>query len=105
MLLVFLALWCVLFLGFPWCLGVNGPNFGPKFPMMFPPPTRAVGGYIDAPASAHTQGLVDADYIARNGDMAYRAGQRLVIRETAVRESLTLIEKLAAGMAAEVPAP
>lgn len=49
---------------------------------------------------AHRQGLVDADYIARSGDTSYREGQRLVIRETAVRECLTLIEKLARGMAA-----
>ena len=48
---------------------------------------------------AHTQGLVDADYIARAGDTAYRIGQRIVIRETAVRECLALTEKLAAGMA------
>ncbi len=48
---------------------------------------------------AHTQGLVDADYIARSGDAAYRVGQRLVVREIAVHECLTLIEKLAVGMA------
>ena len=48
---------------------------------------------------AHTQGLVDADYIARTGDTAYRIGQRIVIREAAVRECLALTEKLAAGMA------
>ena len=48
---------------------------------------------------AHTQGLVDADYIARAGDTAYRIGQRIVIRERAVRECLALTEKLAAGMA------
>ena len=40
------------------------------------------------------QGLVDADYIARTGDTAYRIGQRIVIREAAVRESLALTEKL-----------
>jgi len=50
---------------------------------------------------AHTQGLVDADYIARAGDAAYRVGQRLFIRETAVRECLALIEKLALAMAAD----
>jgi hypothetical protein len=48
---------------------------------------------------AHRQGLVDADYIARSGDKSYREGQRLVIREAAVRECLCLVEKLGAGMA------
>lgn len=47
---------------------------------------------------AHTQGLVDADYIARTGDTTYRVGQRLVIREASVCECLVLIEKLAAAM-------
>lgn len=51
---------------------------------------------------AHRQGLVDADYIRRSGDVSYRVGQRVVIRETAVREGLVLVEKLAAGMAADV---
>jgi hypothetical protein len=50
---------------------------------------------------AHTQGLVDADYIARSGDTAYRVGQRLVIRETGVRECVSLIERLASAMAHE----
>ena len=31
MLLSLLALWYLAFLGFPWCLGVNGPKSGPKF--------------------------------------------------------------------------
>ena len=48
---------------------------------------------------AHTQGLIDADYIDRAGDTAYRIGQRIIIREAAVRECLALTEKLAAGMA------
>ena len=52
---------------------------------------------------AHTQGLIDADYITRTGDTAYRAGQRLVIREAAVREGLLLIEKLTTGMVADTP--
>lgn len=56
---------------------------------------------------AHTQGLVDQDYINRSGDTAYRPGQRLVVREAAVREALGLIEKLAAAMEADTqnPAP
>jgi hypothetical protein len=51
---------------------------------------------------AHTQGVVDRDYIARSGDTSYRPGQRLVIRGAAVRACLDLIEKLAAAMAADV---
>jgi len=49
---------------------------------------------------AHRQGLVDADYIARSADTSYREGQRLVVREASVRECLTLVEKLARGIAA-----
>jgi hypothetical protein len=29
--LIRLALWCLVFLGFRRCLGVNGPKFGPTF--------------------------------------------------------------------------
>lgn len=49
---------------------------------------------------AHTQGLVDQDYIDRSGDQTYRLGQRLVLRAETVREAAALIEKLAAGLAA-----
>ena len=47
---------------------------------------------------AHTQGLVDLDYITRSGDTSYRVGQRIVVRESAVREVLICIEKLTSGM-------
>ena len=50
---------------------------------------------------AHTQGLVDQDYITRSGDTAYRPGQRLVVHESSVRECVDRIEKLAACMARE----
>jgi len=50
---------------------------------------------------AHTQGIVDIDYINRTKDSTYRVGQRIVIRENGIRICLTLIEKLAAGMATE----
>jgi hypothetical protein len=53
---------------------------------------------------AHTQGLVDSDYIARTGDTAYHVGQRLVVRQAAVRECLALIGKLAAGMTCDATA-
>ena len=52
---------------------------------------------------AHTQGIVDADYIDRTGDNIYRVGQRLVIHESTVRDCLALIEKLATGMASDTP--
>ena len=51
---------------------------------------------------AHTQGLVDADYLTQTADTRYEVGQRVVIRETAVRECLQLIEKLTDAMAGEV---
>jgi hypothetical protein len=43
---------------------------------------------------AHQQGIVDQDYIDRSGDKTYAAGQRLLIRDTAVREFADLIEEL-----------
>lgn len=43
---------------------------------------------------AHQQGIVDADYIARSGDVSYAVGQRLIIREAPVLEFADLIEKL-----------
>ena len=52
---------------------------------------------------AHTQGIVDNDYIVRSGDSTYRVGQRLVVGKDTVRSSLALIEKLAAGMEADHP--
>ena len=44
---------------------------------------------------------MDEDYISRSGDTTYRLGQRLVIREAAVRECVKLIEKLTACMTAD----
>ncbi len=52
---------------------------------------------------AHTQGVIDDDYVIRTGDATYQVGQRVVIREAAVRDCLAIIEKLIAGMAQEVP--
>ncbi|NOJ44789.1 hypothetical protein [Bradyrhizobium archetypum] len=40
---------------------------------------------------AHRDGSMDADYIARTGDASYREGQRLVIRESAIRDGVTLL--------------
>ena len=50
---------------------------------------------------AHAEGIVDETYITRSDGLTYRAGQRIVVNEAAVREYLTLLEKLATGMAAD----
>ena len=54
---------------------------------------------------AHREGLVDADYIAKTSDQSYREGQRLVIRKSAVRECLVLVETLAKGLADDALKP
>jgi len=53
---------------------------------------------------AHTQGLVDEDYLARTGDSSYRPGQRIVVREQAVLDCLSVLEKLTAGMTSDAKA-
>lgn len=50
---------------------------------------------------AHREGLVDADYLTKTGDQHYREGQRLVVKEAAVRECVALVEKLGQGLAAD----
>ena len=50
---------------------------------------------------AHTQGIVDQDYVSRSGDTSYQPGQRLVVREDSVRRYVDLIEKLVTGMVAD----
>jgi hypothetical protein len=47
---------------------------------------------------AHQQGIVDQDYIDRSGDTTYQVGQRLAVRDSAVREFAELIEKLGADI-------
>lgn len=47
---------------------------------------------------AHCDGIVDADYLAKTSDPVYRAGQRIVVREAAVRECLALVSDLAVGL-------
>lgn len=39
---------------------------------------------------AHKDGIVDADYIQRCADSSYKAGQSVMLKETAVRECLAL---------------
>ena len=45
-------------------------------------------------AFSHQQGLVDLDFIDRSGDKTYAVGQRLLIRDSVVREFADLIEEL-----------
>ncbi|TBU72476.1 hypothetical protein DNK06_20295 [Pseudomonas daroniae] len=47
---------------------------------------------------AHTQGVVDDDYIQETADIRYKSGQRLVIKREAVTEALNLVEQLTNGI-------
>ena len=47
---------------------------------------------------AHTDGMVDQDYIMRSGDSSCAFGQRIVVRENSVRELLAILRKLTDGM-------
>lgn len=53
---------------------------------------------------AHCDGIVDADYLTKTADPVYREGQRIVLREATIRESLALVGHLAKGLAADVAA-
>ena len=50
---------------------------------------------------AHTQGIVDQDYINKSGDDRYRPGQRIVVRGDTVQEAVGHIERLVSGMIAD----
>lgn len=54
---------------------------------------------------AHTQGIVDEDYINRSGDATYKIGQRIVIRKADVSHCVDLIERLADGLKTDVDGP
>jgi hypothetical protein len=43
---------------------------------------------------AHSEGIVDQDYINKSGDKTYAVGQRLVIQETTVVRTAYLVSKL-----------
>lgn len=47
---------------------------------------------------AHRDGIVDQDYVERSGDQTYQPGQRLVVREFAVRRLLELVSKLGTAL-------
>jgi len=46
----------------------------------------------------HTEGIADEEYITKTNDKTYSLGQRLVIRETSVRQLAGLITKLASQL-------
>lgn len=50
---------------------------------------------------AHTQGIVDSDYVTKTADTRYRPGQRIVVKADTVRDAVDLIEKLIAGLHAD----
>lgn len=51
---------------------------------------------------AHTQGIVDDDYLTKSGDNRYQIGQRIVIREAYVREIVEFVRKLTNGLMADI---
>ena len=52
---------------------------------------------------AHSQGIVDQDYIDRSGDRTYVVGQRLVILDDSVREFADLVERLGRKILETIP--
>jgi hypothetical protein len=56
----------------------------------------------------HTNGIVDADYLAKSADKTYAIGQRVIIRESDVLTLAELVSKLAAALKSlsqEPPSP
>lgn len=49
---------------------------------------------------AHTQGIVDQNYLARSGDRRYALGQRIVVSDGDVCRCVDILDKLTAGMKA-----
>ncbi len=52
---------------------------------------------------AHTGGIVDQDYIVRSGDNSYAVSQRIVVRDSSVRELLAILQKLATALSKDCP--
>jgi len=52
---------------------------------------------------AHTDGIVDQDYITRSGDSSYAVGQRIIVRDNSVRELLSILLKLTECMSQGCP--
>ena len=51
---------------------------------------------------AHNEGMVDQRYIDRSGDLSYRVGQRVVVRDDEIESLISYIAKIAEGLKAEV---
>ena len=51
---------------------------------------------------AHTQGMVDENYITKSNDSRYQLGQRIVIKTDTVLDAIDLIEKLIAGLKTDI---
>ncbi len=51
----------------------------------------------------HPDGLIDQDYIDKSGDHAYRVGQRLVVKPSAVLRLAEIVVKLSTALRAAVP--
>ena len=47
---------------------------------------------------AHREGIVDQDYIDKAQDSTYRIGQKLIVKEVAIKRLAELVERLAAGL-------
>jgi hypothetical protein len=91
-LLAGLVFWYRVLVGFPWCLGVNGPEFGPKFPRdsRAAPPTQSpslfvnhvslvpAGSFLPAAARCLVTGTTKLYVtIARSGSGTYGATKRV----------------------------
>ncbi len=50
----------------------------------------------------HQEGIVDQDYIAKSGDLAYAIGQKLVIKEAAVERLAHLVQELGSRLSVAV---
>jgi hypothetical protein len=47
---------------------------------------------------AHSQAIVDEDYISKSGDSTYAVGQRLVLKESALLDFVAIINDLGSGL-------
>lgn len=52
---------------------------------------------------AHTEGIVDQEYVDKSGDTIYRVGQRLSISDAHILRLAELVEKLGLGLADDLP--
>lgn len=50
---------------------------------------------------AHNEGIVDAKYVEKSGDISYKEGQRIVVSDKDIDDLLNCLEKLGTGLKAE----